>query len=84
MKEDINEPVSVITIFDASKGKTIPTKVKWKNRTYIITETGFHHIKKKGETIHHLYSVISVDLFLLLDLNTDTLEWELVSIDTAV
>lgn len=70
MIQRISENVDVVF------GK-IPISLTWYNRTYQIIQLGLHHTYRDGITRHHVFSVISQDLFFRLNLNTDNLIWTL-------
>ena len=55
----------------------IPYLVKWRNRNYKITKLGLHHKYRHGNTLYHVFSVVSNNLFMRLVLNSDNLQWSL-------
>ena len=77
MIQGISEPVSVITTFDARERKVRPVELTWSRRTYPVSQVALRHTYKDGNTRHHVFSVISDDLFFRLNLNADTLHWTL-------
>lgn len=84
MSETINEKASVITVYDHTNGKAFPWRIKWRGRVYPVTQIGYHHTRKHGNTLHHIFSVTAGSLYFRLDLNTQTLAWiiEEISDDT--
>jgi len=54
-----------------------PKWVKWKNRIYKIDKVGLHHTYLQGQTLQHVFSVISGTTFMKLILNTKSLTWKL-------
>lgn len=74
------ETISVSLIFDSTKSKAIPKSLIWKNRLYPITKVGFHHVYKTGETLFHVFSVTTPNLFFRLILNTENLQWHVTDI----
>lgn len=70
MIQIISEPVEVTFA-------KIPLSVTWAHRTYPVIKLGLHHTYRDGATRHHVFSVVSHDLFFRLNLNTDTLNWTL-------
>lgn len=72
----INEKVTVGMIND------IPKYVIWKGRSHNITQIGLHHHFREGNTLCHVFSVISGTLFLRLKFNTDNLIWVLEEVET--
>lgn len=77
MTQKINEPVSVSFIFNHNTKIVKPQTVLWNNFPYKILKVGLHHSYRRGETLFHIFSVISDTLFFRLTLNTDTLSWNL-------
>jgi hypothetical protein len=79
MREKINEKVSVITVFSATRRQAWPYLVTWQNRDYKIGQIGYHHTIRDGETLHHIYEVTDTEKILSLRLNLDTanLYWTL-------
>ncbi|MCE7897766.1 MAG: hypothetical protein DPW11_04680 [bacterium] len=77
MIQIISEPVSVTTSFDANKRATRPISLQWGNQSYEVTQLGLRHSYKEGNVRHHIFSVVSNNLFFRLNLNTDTLHWTL-------
>ncbi len=71
MNQKISEEVFVTLV------SKIPTGVKWKNRTYKITKIGLHHTFYEGNTLYHVFSVMTDTLFMRLVLNTENLLWKL-------
>ena len=55
----------------------IPISLTWSGRTYQVLKLGLHHTYRDGVTRHHIFSVVSRDLFFRLNLNTDNLNWTL-------
>lgn len=70
MIQKISEPVEVTFA-------QIPLSLTWAHRTYPILKLGLHHSYRNGLTHHHVFSVVSRDLFFRINLNTDTLHWTL-------
>lgn len=77
----VSENISVNLVFDSKKMQVYPKAVIWKNKKYQIEKVGLHHKYKKGNTLFHVFSVISGDLFLRLILDTKTLHWKLEEIE---
>ena len=75
MNEIINEKVGVLTIFDAKNGITLPKKVKWRNRIYLIEKIGYHHKVRDGRKLLHIFSVANTSIALKLCLDTENLHW---------
>ncbi len=70
MIQRISEPVDVI--FHKS-----PTSLTWSGRTYPVLKIGLRHTYREGLTRHHIFSVVSHNLFFRLNLNADNLSWTL-------
>lgn len=70
MIQRISEPIDVIF-------HKIPVSLTWSGRTYPILKLGLHHTYREGITRHHIFSVVSQDLFFRLNLNADNLSWTL-------
>lgn len=77
MDEVINEKVSVILVDDINKGSTIPAKLRWRGKTYVIDKCTNHYKTRQGRTIVHVFSVASDMMYFKLSLNTETLHWTL-------
>lgn len=75
MLEKINEPISVITLYERTGAIVQPAKIKWNGRIYRITKVGFHHKTKFGQTLQHIFSVTDGKMFFRLRLDTDSLHW---------
>lgn len=77
MIRKISEPVSVVTTYNATKREVRPISLEWSRRTYPIIQVGLRHTYRNGITRHHVFSVVSNNLFFRLNLNADTLSWTL-------
>lgn len=80
MNQSIKEPVSVISRYDAVSCKTLPVKVKWRNRIYPIDQVALHFQSRQGSQLLHTFCVTSADLYLRLILDTTNLHWQLAEI----
>jgi len=74
MTQKLYEKVSVVLASDG------PKLVIWKSREYIIEKIGLHHVFKKGNTLYHVFSVSTQNLFMRLLLNTENLQWNLTEV----
>lgn len=81
MYQTISEKVDVDMHFGK---KIIPTKVFWGSREYKIQKVGLYHTVSKGQTLFHVFSVITDTLFMRLTLNSSTLTWRLEEVGHAV
>lgn len=75
MGEVIDEEVSVNFM-------KAPTSLYWRGRRYAITNVGLHHITREGRTMLHIFSVTDGANFFKLQLDTETLAWRLLEIET--
>ncbi len=77
MREKINQPISVITVFSAKQRAVAPYLLSWQNTDYHVGKIGYHHTVSEGKTLHHIYEVIDKDSRLSFRLNLDTsnLHW---------
>ena len=74
---NVNEKVTVISIYDCERGSVMPVKLKWRGHIYRINKLGFHHKVRQGRTLLHVFSVANESMFFKLILDTDTLSWSL-------
>lgn len=77
MIQKIKEPVSVSLSYDSQRRKPILRWLIWQGRLYPVIKIGLHHTYRKGQTLYHVFSVISKNLFFRLVLNTENLHWRL-------
>jgi hypothetical protein len=77
MIQRISEPVSVVTTFNAQTRTVRPVSLEWSRRTYPVLQVGLRHTYRDGITRHHVFSVVSNNLFFRLNLNADSLAWTL-------
>lgn len=78
MIQIISESVSVTLLSSVGANHHVrPLSIQWSGRDYLVSQVGLHHSYKEGNVRHHVFSVVSNDLFFRLNLNTDTLHWTL-------
>jgi hypothetical protein len=77
MNTSINEPISVITLYDAKNNMIMPKKIKWQNREYLISKLAYHHKTRTGRNIIHIFHVTSGGIDFRLRLDTESLYWTL-------
>ncbi len=77
MTENINEKVSVITVFNQETGLVIPKKIRWHNRNYLIKNLAYYHRTYQGKNIIHVFNVTDGNLDFRLSLNSENLHWTL-------
>lgn len=80
MLEQLNEKVSVVTVYNKEKGTVTPFKMKWKNNEIIFEEVTYHHLIRKGRLIIHVFHLSAYGMDYRLHLNTDTLHWKLIEV----
>jgi hypothetical protein len=80
MNEIINEKVSVISKYDKQQGTFLPVKLQWQGHVRIITKLGFHHSKRQGRKLLHIFSVTDASLCYCLSFDTETLHWMLLEV----
>lgn len=73
----MQENISVITVYDHTKAKAFPWRLKWRGRIYTVTKIGYHHTRESGSALYHIFSVSAGNLYFRLSLNTTTLFWTL-------
>lgn len=72
---NINEPVSVTLIYNGDLRKIKISSLKWRNRIYAVNAIDLHHYYRKGETLLHVFSISTRDLYFRLLFNTNNLSW---------
>ncbi|MBI4066165.1 hypothetical protein HY411_00460 [Candidatus Gottesmanbacteria bacterium] len=82
MAEMINEQVSVNLLFNHLKRSVAPTSLYWRGRRYTIAKVGLHHITREGRTTLHIFSVTDGTTAFKLELDTETLGWKLLEIES--
>lgn len=75
--ENINERVSIITVYNREKGTVMPFKMRWQGREYVMKKLAYHHKIREGRTILHIFHVTDGTSDFKLRLNTETLIWTL-------
>jgi hypothetical protein len=83
MTQSINLPVTVLFYSDSAH-KVFPYSLTWRREPYKINHIGLHHTTRVGQTLFHVFSVTSGNLFFRLKLNTDNLFWTLEEVSDAV
>lgn len=82
MPEPINESVSVTLWSNHKTHTTLPYGVYWHGRRYRITTIGMHHTVWEGRRLFHIFSVSDGTTFFKLVLDTETLGWKLVEVES--
>jgi hypothetical protein len=84
MPETINEPVSVTLWSNHKTRKVLPYTLYWKGRQYRITTIGLHHTVWEGRRLFHIFSVSDGNTFFKLVMDSESLAWTLVEVETSV
>lgn len=82
MAESIDESVSVNLLFNHLKHSVMPTSLFWRGRRYTITHVGLHHFLREGRVLVHIFSVTDGTTFFRLQLDTETLGWKLLEVES--
>lgn len=79
MRETINENVSVIMVYSASKRMALPHLIGWQNREYKVGKIGYHHKIYEGKVLKHIFEITDKDesMWFRLVLDTSNLHWKL-------
>lgn len=77
MGEQINEKVSIVTLYNRTTGKVMPYKMKWQGRDYVMKKLAYHHKARIGRLIVHVFHVSDGVNNYRLVLNTENLHWTL-------
>jgi hypothetical protein len=77
MSLTIAEPVSVTMMYNHHQHKTMPIEIMWRNQHYPITKVGLHHTYHEGQSLKHIFSVTSKDMFFELSFDATDLTWRL-------
>jgi predicted glycoside hydrolase/deacetylase ChbG (UPF0249 family) len=79
MREKINESVSVVMYYSATKRVVAPHTISWRNTEYRVGKIGYHHTIMEGKTLHHIYELVDTQgsLWFRLNLDTSNLHWNL-------
>lgn len=80
MTEAINEKVSVISKYDKTNGAFLPVKLQWQGKVRVVNKLGFHHTKREGRKLFHIFSVTDASLCYCLSFDTETLHWTLLEV----
>lgn len=77
MREGLDEPVSVIWYYNATKRHVQPFSLSWNNLDYRLGKVDFHHQTRRGTTLLHHFSLADAkgQVYFKLQLDTDTLFW---------
>ena len=82
MPETINEPVSVTLWSNHTTRKVLPYSLYWHGREYSITTVGLPHTVWEGRRLFHIFSVSDGNTFFKLVMDSETLAWKLIEVDS--
>jgi len=82
MREKIDEEVSVVMYYSATKKLALPHLIRWHDKDYSVGKIGYHHTTKDGATLHHIFELTDDNdtLWFRLNLDTANLHWRLEAI----
>ncbi len=85
MRESLDEPVSVIWIYNAKSRSMQPHRMSWNGQEYQLGKIDFWHKTRHGNTLVHHFSIADREgqAYFKLALNTDSLQWVLEEYMTA-
>jgi len=84
MIQDIKAPVSVLLSFNHRTRRVTPKALEWDGKRYTVEKVGYHHQYKKGDILHHVFTVASETLSFRLVFNTKSLHWQLEQISDGI
>lgn len=77
MTEKIQEDVDVITIYHSEKANTLPLKIRWRKKDFLMKKLGYHHTERVGRDLHHIFHVANDSVAFRLRHDTTNLSWTL-------
>lgn len=79
MKEKINEEVSVVMVYKASKKQALPYKIIWQNKEYVAGKMGYTHSYMEGRERQHIFEFADIDqtIWFRMRLDCSNLHWTL-------
>jgi hypothetical protein len=82
MREKINEEVSVVMYYSASKKAALPHLLHWQNKDYAVGEIGYCHSYMEGRDRQHIFEFTDKEqtLWFRLRLDSSNLHWTLEAI----
>lgn len=84
MIHDIEAPITTYMIYDHKKKVAVPAKVLWQGREYKITKIGMHYRYRIGDTLMHVFTVVTASISFKLELNTENLFWTVAQISDGI
>jgi hypothetical protein len=85
MRESLDEPVSVVMYYSASKRHVQPHQLHWQGQDYKLGKVDFWHKTRKGDVLIHHFSIGDTGgtAYFKLALDTATLHWTIEEYMTA-
>ncbi len=79
MRQKIDQEISVVMYYSASKKMALPRIIRWQNRDYLVGEIGYVHRVKEGRKTYHIYEFCDKQesLSFRVSLDSETLHWKL-------
>ncbi len=79
MRQKIDQEISVVMYYSASKKMALPRIIQWQNKDYIVGEMGYIHKVREGKKTHHIYEFCDKQksLSFRISLDSETLHWKL-------
>lgn len=79
MRNSLNEPISVLSIYSKEKKIFKPAILTWGGRDYRLGKVDFYHKTKQGATTLHHFSLSDKEesVYLKLLFNAGNLQWTL-------
>jgi hypothetical protein len=77
MTETIEEPVSVMALYDPNRRSPMPQRIWWNNRDFAVSKVAYCRAAWVGKTLHHIFAVFDGTAYFRLDFNTGTMQWVL-------
>jgi hypothetical protein len=79
MKQNINEEVSVVMYYWASKKRIVPYRLSWQNKDYQLGQVDYYHSYMEGQERQHIFELADSDMtiFFRLRLDGKNLHWTL-------
>ena len=85
MRESLDEPVSVVMYYSASRKHVQPYRLSWQGQDYMLGKVDFWHKTRTGDTMIHHFSMGDTlgTAYFKLALDSTTLHWTIEEYMTA-
>jgi len=82
MREKINQEISVVLCYQASKKRIVPYRLHWQNKDYKLDTVSYYHSYMEGRDRQHIFELTDVEqtLHFRLRLDSSNLHWTLEAI----